>query len=476
MEQNLSKTRIESDLIGSREVPESALYGVQTLRGIENFNISKFHLNEYPLFIQGLAITKMGAAMANRELDLLTEEQANAIIEACKEILDGKHHDQFPVDMIQGGAGTTTNMNANEVIANRALELMGHQRGEYQFCSPNDAVNRSQSTNDAYPTAIHIGLYYTHLKLVEHFKALIASFRKKAEEMAHIVKMGRTQLEDAVPMTLGQTFNGFASILEQEVANLNYAAQDFLTVNMGATAIGTGITAEPGYAEKCVAALRQITGLEIRLAKDLVGATSDTSCMVGYSGAMRRIAVKMNKICNDLRLLASGPRCGFGEINLPAMQPGSSIMPGKVNPVIPEVMNQISYKVIGNDLCVTMSGEAAQMELNAMEPVMAQCCFESADLFMNGFDTLRTLCIDGITVNEDRCRQEVHDSIGVVTALNPVIGYKNSTKIAKEAQQTGKGVYELVLEHDILSKEDLDTILKPENMIKPVKLDIHPNH
>lgn len=476
MEQNLSKTRIESDLIGSREVPESALYGVQTLRGIENFNISKFHLNEYPLFIQGLAITKMGAAMANRELDLLTEEQANAIIEACKEILDGKHHDQFPVDMIQGGAGTTTNMNANEVIANRALELMGHQRGEYQFCSPNDAVNRSQSTNDAYPTAIHIGLYYTHLKLVEHFKALIASFRKKAKEMAHIVKMGRTQLEDAVPMTLGQTFNGFASILEQEVSNLNYAAQDFLTVNMGATAIGTGITAEPGYAEKCVAALRQITGLEIRLAEDLVGATSDTSCMVGYSGAMRRIAVKMNKICNDLRLLASGPRCGFGEINLPAMQPGSSIMPGKVNPVIPEVMNQISYKVIGNDLCVTMSGEAAQMELNAMEPVMAQCCFESADLFMNGFDTLRTLCIDGITANEDRCRQEVHDSIGVVTALNPVIGYKNSTKIAKEAQQTGRGVYELVLEHDILSKEDLDTILKPENMIKPVKLDIHPNH
>lgn len=476
MEQNLSKTRIESDLIGSREVPESALYGVQTLRGIENFNISKFHLNEYPLFIQGLAITKMGAAMANRELDLLTEEQANAIIEACKEILDGKHHDQFPVDMIQGGAGTTTNMNANEVIANRALELMGHQRGEYQFCSPNDAVNRSQSTNDAYPTAIHIGLYYTHLKLVEHFKALIASFRKKAEEMAHIVKMGRTQLEDAVPMTLGQTFNGFASILEQEVANLNYAAQDFLTVNMGATAIGTGITSEPGYAEKCVAALRQITGLEIRLAEDLVGATSDTSCMVGYSGAMRRIAVKMNKICNDLRLLASGPRCGFGEINLPAMQPGSSIMPGKVNPVIPEVMNQISYKVIGNDLCVTMSGEAAQMELNAMEPVMAQCCFESADLFMNGFDTLRTLCIDGITANEDRCRQEVHDSIGVVTALNPVIGYKNSTKIAKEAQQTGRGVYELVLEHDILSKEDLDTILKPENMIKPVKLDIHPNN
>ena len=468
MKQNLStKTRTESDLIGSREMPESALYGVQTLRGIENFRISKFHLNEYPLFIQALAITKMGAAVANRKLDLLTEEQADAILKACKEVLEGKHHEQFPVDMIQGGAGTTTNMNANEVIANRALELMGHRRGEYQYCSPNDHVNRSQSTNDAYPTAIHIGLYYTHLKLVKHFGELIASFRKKGKEFAHIIKMGRTQL--------GQTFNGFASILEQEVKNLDFAAQDFLTVNMGATAIGTGITAEPEYAEMCIEALCKITGLDIKLADDLIGATSDTSCMVGYSAAMKRVAVKMNKICNDLRLLASGPRCGLGEINLPAMQPGSSIMPGKVNPVIPEVMNQVAYKVIGNDLCVTMSGEAAQMELNAMEPVMAQCCFESADLLMNGFDTLRTLCVDGITANEEKCRRDVHNSIGVVTALNPVIGYKNSTKIAKEALETGKGVYELVLEHNILSKKDLDTILKPENMIKPVKLDIHPN-
>lgn len=475
MVQNLSKkTRIESDLIGSREVPESALYGVQTLRGIENFNISKFHLNEYPLFVRALGITKMGAAMANHELGLLTDAQADAIVKACQEVMDGQHAEQFPVDMIQGGAGTTTNMNANEVIANRALELMGYQRGEYQYCSPNDHVNRSQSTNDAYPTAIHIGLYYTHLKLVEHFQALIASFRKKAEEMAHVIKMGRTQLEDAVPMTLGQTFNGFASILEHEVENLNFAARDFLTVNMGATAIGTGITAEPEYAEKCVAALRKITGLDIQLADDLVGATSDTSCMVGYSGAMRRIAVKMNKICNDLRLLASGPRCGFGEINLPAMQPGSSIMPGKVNPVIPEVMNQIAYKVIGNDLCVTMSGEAAQMELNAMEPVMAQCCFESIDLMINGMDTLRTRCVDGIVANEEHCKANVHNSIGVVTALNPVIGYKNSTKIAKEALETGRSVYDLVLEHGILSKEDLDTILSPENMIHPVKLAIHP--
>ena len=468
--------RIESDLIGPREIPESALYGVQTLRGIENFEISKFHLDEYPAFIKGLAITKMAAAEANFQLGLLTGEQHAAITQACQEIIDGKHHDQFPVDMIQGGAGTTTNMNANEVIANRALEIMGHKRGEYQFCSPNDHVNCAQSTNDAYPTAIHIGMWYSHVRLVEHLREVIASFRKKAEAFKNIIKMGRTQLEDAVPMTLGQTFSGFASILNDEIAHLEEAAADFLTVNMGATAIGTGICAEPGYAEKCVKALCDITGLEFKLSGDLVGATSDTSCLVGYASAMKRVAVKMNKICNDLRLLASGPRCGLGEFNLPAMQPGSSIMPGKVNPVIPEVMNQICYKVIGNELCVTMSGEAAQMELNAMEPVMAQCDFESVDLLCNGFDTLRIRCIDGITANEDKCRQHVHNSIGVVTALNPVIGYKNSTKIAKEALETGRSVYDLVLEHDILSKEDLDTILSPENMIKPVKLDIKPKH
>ncbi len=467
---------MESDLLGAREIPANALYGVQTLRGIENFPISKFHLNEYPLFIKGLAFTKMAAAQANHELGLLTDEQANGIIVACQEIIDGKHHEHFPVDMIQGGAGTTTNMNANEVIANRALEIMGHNRGEYQYCSPNDHVNCAQSTNDAYPTAIHIGLYYSHQNLLPHLQMLIDSFDKKGNEFAHIIKMGRTQLEDAVPMTLGQTFHGFASILRDEIKHLNEAAADFLTVNMGATAIGTGICAEPGYAEKCVSALAKITNLPFTLSGDLVGATSDTSCMVGYAAALKRVAVKMNKICNDLRLLASGPRCGLGEFNLPAMQPGSSIMPGKVNPVIPEVMNQICYKVIGNELCVTMAGEAAQMELNAMEPVMAQCCFESIDLMANGMDTLRTRCVDGIIANEEHCKANVHNSIGVVTALNPVIGYKNSTKIAKEAMATGRSVYDLVLEHDILSKEDLDTILSPENMIHPVKLNIHPKH
>lgn len=467
-------TRTESDLLGSREIADDALYGVQTLRGIENFVISKFHLNEYPLFINGLAYTKMAAAMANYSLGLLTEEQEKAIVQASREILDGRFHDQFPVDMIQGGAGTTTNMNANEVIANRALEIMGHRRGEYQYCSPNDHVNRSQSTNDAYPTAIHLGLYAANLRLIPCLEKLIVALKEKGDAFASIIKMGRTQLEDAVPMTLGQTFHGFASILEEEIPHLNYAADDFLTVNMGATAIGTGICAEPGYAEKCIEALREITGWDIRLAKDLVGATSDTSGMVGYAAALKRLAVKINKVCNDLRLLASGPRTGLGEINLPPMQPGSSIMPGKVNPVIPEVMNQIAYKVMGNEVCVTMAGDAAQMELNAMEPVMAQCCFESVDLLMNGFDTLRRLCIEGITANAEHCRDEVHNSIGVVTALNPVIGYKNSTKIAKEALETGQSVYQLVLDHGILTKEELDTILSPENMIRPVKLDIHP--
>ena len=466
--------RIESDLIGQMEVPADKLYGVQTLRGIENFPISNFRLCNYPLFINGLAMTKLAAAEANHQLGLLTDEQFKGISQACLEILEGKHHDQFPVDMIQGGAGTTTNMNANEVIANRGLQIMGHEAGEYQYLSPNDHVNCSQSTNDAYPTAIHLGLYATHLRFMKHFEALIAAFDKKAKEFAHILKMGRTQLEDAVPMTLGQTFGAYANILRDEIRNVEFAAEELLTVNMGATAIGTGICSEPEYSEKCIAALRQITGWDVKLAGDLVAATSDTTSMVGYSQALRRIAVKMNKICNDLRLLASGPRCGLHEFDLPARQPGSSIMPGKVNPVIPEVMNQISYKVIGNDMCVAMSAEAAQMELNAMEPVMAQCCFESAEIMMNGFDTLRVNCVDGIKANEDVCQGYVRNSIGIVTALNPIIGYKNSTKIAKKALETGGSVYDLVIEEGILTKEELDTILSPENMIRPVKLDIKP--
>lgn len=466
--------RIEHDLLGQREIPADAMYGIQTLRGVENFNISRFRLSEYPLFINGLAYTKMAAAEANHQLGLLTDEQFRAITEACQDIISGKYHDQFPVDMIQGGAGTSTNMNANEVIANIALMKMGHKPGEYQYCSSHDHVNRSQSTNDAYPTAIHVGLYASHLAMKPHISDLILSFRKKSEEFADVIKMGRTQLEDAVPMTLGQTFSGFASILEAELKHLDEAAEDFLTINLGATAIGTGICSEPGYAEKAVKALADITGWNIVLADDWVGATSDTSCMVGYMSALKRVAVKLSKISNDLRLLASGPRCGLEEINLPARQPGSSIMPGKVNPVIPEVVSQVAFKIIGNEFCTTMAGEASQMELNAMEPVMAQCCFESVDLMMNACDTLRKFCVDGITANVEKCRAEVHNSIGIVTALNPYIGYEHSTNIAKKALETGRSVYELVLEEGILTQEDLDRILDPKNMVRPVKLDIKP--
>ena len=468
------KTRTGSDLLGEKQIPAEALYDVQTLRCLENFPISHFHLNEYPDYLKGLAITKMGAASANHELGLITDEVFSSIMQACKEICEGQHAEAFPIDMIQGGAGTSTNMNANEVIANRALQIQGYELGDFKHCWPNDDVNCSQSTNDAYPTAAHLGLYFTHIRLKEHLESLIASFRAKSVEFKDILKMGRTQLEDAVPMSLGQTFGGFASILEDEIKHLDEAAADFLVVNMGATAVGTGICSEPGYAEKCTKALADITGWPVSLSRDLVGATSDTSSLVGYSAAMKRLAVKASKISNDLRLLASGPRCGLGEINLPEKQPGSSIMPGKVNPVIPEVMTQICYKVMGNDVCVTMSGEAAQMELNAMEPVMIQCCFESAELMMNGFDTLRINCVDGITANPEKCESYIKNSIGVVTALNPIIGYKHSTKIAKKAKETGRGVYELVLEEGILTKEELDEILKPENMIKPVKLGIKP--
>lgn len=470
--QESENMRCEHDLLGQRELPADALYGIQTLRGIENFPISHFHLSDYPLFLNGLAYTKWAAAEANHQLGLLSDELFDAIRAACREILAGKHHDAFPVDMIQGGAGTSTNMNANEVIANLALLHLQRQPGDYAHCSPHDHVNRSQSTNDAYPTAIHLGLYASHLALLPHLEALIRAFREKGDAFSGIIKMGRTQLEDAVPMTLGQTFHGFASILEHETGHLNEAAADFLTVNLGATAIGTGICSEPGYAEKAVEALARITGWDVRLADDWVGATSDTSCMVGYMSALKRVAVKISKICNDLRLLASGPRCGLGEINLPARQPGSSIMPGKVNPVIPEVVSQVAFKVIGNELCVTMAGEASQMELNAMEPVMAQCCFESVELLTNAFDTLLTRCVEGITANADHCREEVHHSIGIVTALNPYIGYEHSSNIAKKALETGRSVYELVLEEGILSQEELDTILDPKNMVRPVKLDI----
>ena len=384
--------RTESDLLGTKNVPEEAFYGVQTSRAMENFHISGNLLSNYPNFIRGLAITKKAAAIANVEVGMITPEQGEAIEWACDQLIEGKFHDQFPIDMIQGGAGTSTNMAANEVIANLALERMGHKKGEYQFCSPNDVVNASQSTNDAYPCAIHMALALEHLAFMPHLEQMIAALDYKRKEFAHVIKMGRTQLQDAVPMTLGQTFGAFADSLRGEYKNL--------------------------------------------------------------------------------RLLSSGPRCGLNEIHLPERQPGSSIMPGKVNPVIPEVMNQVCYRVIGNDMTISLASDNGQLELNVMEPVIAYTLFESIHLLENGYDTLRNLCIDGIVANEERCRQLVEHSIGIVTMLNPIIGYKQSTKIAKEASETGRGVYELVLEHKLLTKEQLDEILKPENMLQPVEIKI----
>lgn len=464
--------RIEHDLLGNLEVPNSALYGVQTLRGINNFHISNVPMTRFPNFIKGFAYTKWGAVVANQKLGLVTAAQKDAVVKACKEILEGKHHEHFITDMIQGGAGTTMNMNANEVIANRALEIMGHKRGEYKYCDSHDVVNYSQSTNDAYPTAMHFGLYYSHKDLVIALEKLIKSLEKKSKEFKSVVKMGRTQLQDAVPMTLGQTFNGFATGLKRELKELNIAANDFLTVNMGATAIGTGITSQPGYSKLCVEALKAAMKENIKLDDDLVFVTSDNGGVVTYSSCLKRMAIRVGKICNDLRLMASGPRCGLQEINLPERQPGSSIMPGKVNPVIPEVMNQVCFRVIGNDLTVTLAADAAQLELNVMEPVMCYAAFESIELMQNGFDTLRTLCIDGITANAKHCKSMMENSIGVVTALNPYIGYDNSTEIAKEAKDTDGSVTELVLRKKILTKAQLDEILAPENLIKPVKLNI----
>lgn len=461
------RTRTEHDLLGDRDVPNEVYYGVQTLRGLENFNISGVALSFYPVLIEALAMVKMAAAKANYDLGLLSKPILDAIVQACHEIISGKYHGHFVIDMIQGGAGTSTNMNANEVIANRALEILGYERGDYKYCHPNNHVNLSQSTNDAYPTSVKIAIINSNKKLVGVLKSLIESFHYKSKEFSHVIKMGRTQLQDAVPMTLGQGFEAYAVTLEEEIQRLEENANLFLEVNMGATAIGTGINAEPGYSEKCIEHLREITELDIKIAKNLVEATQDTGAFVIYSSAVKRLAVKLSKICNDLRLLSSGPRAGLGEINLPPMQPGSSIMPGKVNPVIPEVVNQIAFKVIGNDLTVTLAAEAGQLELNVMEPVIVQSIFESIEMLKNGMNILKYRCIDGITANVEYCLNQVKNSIGIVTALNPALGYEASTQLAKEALETNRGVYELVLEKNLLSKEELDKLLAPENMIGP---------
>ncbi|WP_290508706.1 aspartate ammonia-lyase [Alistipes sp.] len=464
------KTRREHDLLGELDIPVEYYFGVQTMRAVDNFHISRVRLNFFPEFIKALADVKQGAALANRDLGLLDPTIADAIVRACCELREGKFDDHFVVDMVQGGAGTSTNMNANEVIANRANELLGHQKGEYQYCHPNNHVNLSQSTNDAYPTATRIALVRSIEKLVAALRELIGAFHAKGEQFAHVIKMGRTQLQDAVPMTLGQEFEAYAATLTEEIARLESNMQLFYEINMGATAIGTGINADPDYAGLCTKHLCEVTGLPLVEASNMIEATSDTGAFIMNSSAQKRLAVKLSKICNDLRLLSSGPRCGLNEINLPPRQPGSSIMPGKVNPVIPEVVNQVAFRVIGNDLTVTAASEAGQLELNVMEPIIVHCLFESIEMLINAMNTLREKCVVGITANEEVCRRMVYNSIGLVTALNPHLGYETSTQLAKEALESGKGIYDLVLEHKLMSEEELHRILAPENMVKPRKI------
>lgn len=457
--------RNEKDLLGTKLVPANAYYGIQTLRARENFDISGIKLSFYPDFIRGLAKVKKAAACANFDNGNLSEDIKDSICQACDEICMGMLQNQFIVDMMQGGAGTSTNMNINEVVANRALEIMGKPLGAYEFCHPNNHVNQSQSTNDAYPTAIKVSLLDANDKLIVVLRRLISAFDAKSFEFNSVLKMGRTQLQDAVPMSLGQSFKAFSSTLKNEVSRLTLCSASFLEVNMGGTAIGTGINAEPLYRERVVCHLSSITGRELRLADDLIEATHDTGAMVMYSSSLKQLAVKLSKICNDLRLLSSGPRAGFNEINLPPMQPGSSIMPGKVNPVIPEVVNQIAFKVIGNDLTVTLSAEAGQLELNVMEPVMIESIFESIEMLKNGMSTLDEKCIRGITANADVCEANVKNSIGIVTALNPYLGYGVCTELAKEALETGASIYDLVLKQRLITKLKLDDILSPANMI-----------
>ena len=459
-----ARTRREHDLLGERDVPEDALYGVQTLRALENFPITGVALREFPVLIEALGAVKAAAALANAELGLLDRRVAGVIVRAAEELRAGRHHEHFVVDMIQGGAGTSTNMNANEVIANRALELLGRPRGEYATVHPNNHVNLSQSTNDVYPTAVKLALHRAIEALRTAMSGLAAAFLAKGEEFGAFVKMGRTQLQDAVPMTLGQEFTAFGHTILEDVERLGEAQALIREINMGATAIGTGINAPPGYAATVCRELSRISGLSLITAPDLVEATADTGAFVQLSGVLKRCAVKLSKICNDLRLLSSGPRAGLGEINLPAMQPGSSIMPGKVNPVIPEVVNQVCFDVIGGDVTVTLAAEAGQLQLNVFEPVIAYRLLRSIETLEHGCVVLRERCVEGITANPARMRQFVEHSIGIVTALVPSIGYEQATSVAKEALESGHGVYDVVLARGLMTRDQLDRVLDPDTM------------
>lgn len=461
-------TRIEHDFLGEKEIENSKYYGVQTLRALENFNITGIPIYKEPLLIKAFAYVKKAAAKANHDCGVLDAKITEAICFACDEIITGKYDQQFVSDMIQGGAGTSCNMNANEVIANIGLEFMGYPKGDYDNLHPNNHVNCSQSTNDAYPTAFRLALYEKMHQYITALENLRDAFTKKSLEFDHILKMGRTQLQDAVPMTLGAEFHGWATTIDEDIHRIKEAQQLLKEVNMGATAIGTRINAPEGYPEICVNYLAEISEIPVVLAEDLIEATSDTGAYVQISGTLKRSVIKISKICNDLRLLSSGPRAGFNEINLPKLQPGSSIMPGKVNPVMPEVVNQTAFYVIGADVTITMAAEAGQLQLNVMEPVIAFSLFTSISYMSNAINSLVDKCVLGITANEEVCKNMVMNSIGIVTALNPILGYEKCSAIAKEALETGKSVHTItVLEKQFITQEKWDEIFNLENLIHP---------
>ena len=463
-------TRLEKDLLGERLVQQDALYGIQTLRAQENFTITDIKVKHFPKLVCALAMVKKAAANANFKLGLLSLPHKEAIGEACDEIIEGQWHEHFVVDVIQGGAGTSTNMNANEVIANRALEIMGHKRGEYQYLHPNNHVNLSQSTNDAYPSAIRLAILLSHQDYVDALSDLCYQLKQKAVEFSDVIKMGRTQLQDAVPIALGQEFDAWYFTMKEDISEVKDVIDYFREINLGATAIGTGINTDPDYSSLAIEELCRISGKELMRARNLIEATSDMGAFVTFSSVLKRNAVKLSKICNDLRLMSSGPRAGLQEINLPAMQPGSSIMPGKVNPVIPEMVNQVAFQIIGNDITITMASEAGQLELNVMEPVIVFNILQSLRLQVRAVSTLSQKCIKGISANVEHCLNTVNNSIGIITALNPFLGYENATRIAKQALEENASVKDLILAEGLLSEQALDEVLSVENMTAPRKM------
>lgn len=456
--------RIEHDLLGDKQIPNDAYYGVQTMRALENFQISGQTTKDYPELVNAFVLVKLAAVKANYDSGALPKYVLDAVEKACKEVLAGKYHDQFLVDLYQGGAGTSANMNVNEVLANIALELSGKQKGDYAYIEPHDHLNMSQSTNDSYPTSLHVAIILMNDKMIPELNSLIASFEKKGKEFENILKMGRTELQDAVPMTLGQEFNAFASQLKGSISELKRAEENLYVINMGGTAIGTKLTAQKGFVQNCAKHLAELTGKKIVPATDLIAATSDLSSFVEYSNALNTLAVRLSKIASDLILLASGPRTGLFEINLPALQPGSSIMPGKVNPVMPELMNLVTFKVMGNNVAVTIAAKTGQLQLNAYEPLAISAILESQKLLTNTMKAFRTSCIDGITANQDVMTKYINQSVGIVTALNPVLGYEKTTELAKEALETGKGILELIREKKLLTEEQIKELLDPKKM------------